>query len=779
MRLPPPATSQSVQSLGRLSPSLPGRMYRAQAQAVQSFQNAMDTLGGIGIKIYEQNAAAEHSKLRAEYMDQMNTAQSEIEKNPYREVLDEQGQPTGELVSRHAEIMDEYNESEKRIRTNILAKSSNSLSYRKLSEDLNQGGMAYRERIRTTAANWAVADSSRSFRESFRVNLANNRFGAAEEDLVKAVVVGAVSPVEQNRFAAEIMAKRQYRSGELLIDGVSAETHTLERVHELHRVFDEGEAYNHLTPAQRNTLHSTLNYKLQDMMAEDLAFTADQFSVEDAEDGLRSYMARRWDKSGFSDERAYSAAIGHGWTIINQRKERNAKTQREIDVNRRVMEIMAGGYAVPEDSIDEEAMNIVLQIRMAEAGIQEGSPEWIRTVGIQARTQGWIPKHAKNWIKGNLLHISPDSDKGSVLQAANAVKYLDRHAGRALDNMSKKDIATGLMITELSDAGVDDMSAFMKVREGLDRVDEATKTARQAAYDGEFSKNSYAVLEERVKKLNGFFDFGTADIPQEMVERYDSFRRINYTMTGNKEVADNMAFNEIMRMYGITERSGDRILERKPPEVVLSDAPPEKVKEYVEDEWNQMMEELDLDPENVISVYKLDNSAEDSWYLYNLEKGQGVTDPDGNVLKWQPRYATSNVGKRDQYEAEYKRIMEEIEVERERQAYDAKMGLYEKHPKDMTGQERIERDLRVMGDTIAEDTRRAAKATGEFIEGVPDFFISSWKASRVERGPAREREAMYSKHERLLYELNAEPGTKLHSQIQRLQIISEQLKELE
>ena len=231
----PEVTSSQVPSLGRRSTALPARMYRSQRMAVDAFQNAMDTFGNIGIKIYEQNAAAEHSKLRTEYMDRMNAAQAAIEKEPYRQVLDNQGEPTGELVSRHAEILNEFNTAEKRIRDEVLAKSTNSLAFRKLTEDLDQGGMAYRERTRTTAANWAVADASRNFRTSFRTNIANNNFKAAEQDLVAAVKTGAVSAAEQNRYATEILAKRQYRTGELLIEGIAAETYTLERIHERHR----------------------------------------------------------------------------------------------------------------------------------------------------------------------------------------------------------------------------------------------------------------------------------------------------------------------------------------------------------------------------------------------------------------------------------------------------------------------------------------------------------------------------------------------------------------
>lgn len=779
MKLPEIQTG-GVQSLGRLSTALPGKMYRAQASAVQSFQNAMDTFGNLGIKIYEQNAAAEHSKLRTEYMDRMNAAQAAIEKEPYRQVLGPDGEPTGELVSRHSEILDEFNTAEKRIRNEVMAKSRNSLAFRKLTEDLNQGGIAYRERTRTTAAQWAVNDASRSFRESFRINIANNNFKAAEQDLVAAVKVGAVSPTEQNRFALEILAKRQYRTGELLIEGITAETYTLKRVHELHRVFDEGENYIHLTDPQKNALHSALNYKVQDMMAEDIAFTAEHFSIEDAEAGVLEYASRRWDQSGFSDERAYTSAIGHLWNVVNQRKLRNQKTQKEMDVDRRVMEIMAGGWADPKDSIDKQAMDIVLKIRTAENQAPEGSNLWIRTVGQQARTQGWIPPRAEKFIRGNLLHMSPDSDKGSVLAAARAVQYLDRHAGRSLDQLTKEDIATGLMIAELADAGVDDMTAFMKVRDGLERVDEATKRAREAAYNGEFSKNSYAALEERVKDFDPSW-FSTAEIPQEMVERYDQLRRINYTMTGHKEVADNMAFNELIRTYGITERSGNRILERKPPEAVKTDAPPEKVVEYIEDEWEQILEELDLDRENVIAVYKLDNSAEDSWYVYNVEKGEVVTDTEGRVLKWKPQYQTSRVGQRDRLETEYQRIQEEIEVERERQAYDAKLGLYEKFPADMTMGERIERDIRLEGDAIAKGTRKAAAATGEFLtEDVPEFWRSVNRASQ-ERGKeeARARKQLFDRHERMLNDITPDPGSKLEQKIRRLQTIRQELEALE
>ncbi len=775
MRLPDRVTTQ-VPSLGRYDVGLPGRMYRAQRTAIDAFQGAMDTFGQIGIQIYQQNAAAEHSKLRTEYMDRMNTAQASLESQPYREVLDDQGNSTGELVSRHTEILNETAEAEKRIRDEILAKSTNSLAYRRLTEDLNQGGLAYRERARTTAANWAVADASRNFRTSFRTNIANNNFKAAEQDLVTAVKVGAVSPADQNRFATEILAKRQYRTGELLIEGISAETHTIEQVHELHRVFDEGENYVHLTDSQKASLHSALNYKVSDMMVEDVTFTINHFSLEDGESAIRAYMDRRWDKSGFSDIRSYNAAIGQLWNVYNQRAARNQKTQKEIDTNNRVLEILAGGRADPTLAIDKTAMDIVFDIRVAEAGVREGSPEWVRIAGQQMRTQGWFPPKVKSYVVAGLIHDDP----ASVIGAAQIVKYADRHAGRSLDWISKEQIATAHMINMLSENGVQDAEAFMKVREGIERLDEATIQAREAAYTAFPKDGLYKSLEEQVAAYDPDW-FSTAEIKQEMVERYDYLRKTNYLLTGNKQIAENMAFNELIGTYGIVRRSGDKIMERKPPEAILTDAPPDKVREYVEDEWSQLVEALDADLEDLVAVYKLDNSARHSWYVYNIAEGQVVTDENGMVLKWRPSYMTSRVGKRDQLKAQQDRISELIEVERERLDYDAKMGLYEMKPDEMSPTQRIKHDINLMGDVVSSDVRKAGKGMGEFFtEDVPEWWIGTWSASR-ERGKdeARAREQIYQKHERMRDEIQAQPGSKLDQYQKQLRVINQELEKLE
>jgi len=716
--------------------------------------------------IYKQDGAAEHSKMAAEYTDRMNSARDEIEKEPYR--MD----GAGNLVSRHTEIQEELKNVQSVTRADILERTENNLAYRQLEKDINSAEVMYTEGMRGTVGKWAALNAQRNLDESFRLNLANGRFDLAEMDVNKGATSKAWNGQEIAKRNATIAAHRQYDTGKKSIVAMDVPK-TLQDVTDLHKTFDDGKGYKRLLPAQRTDLHNQLDEKIQGMLAETIQYKMIYGSDEEAWDLIQAYADRPWIDSGFSSEENYTSAIGHAITVYNQRKEKDRMTAGEMKAEDCYNQINNGGWGDHKNSCHKKAADRIIEERTQ--GMEEGSNEWIRESGKLARQIGWVPPSTESWIRGNLDYISPDSDQGSVLNAAKMMVYLDRHVGRSKDKFDQAMIDKAYVINETGGGAID---GFMNLREGEEAVPLMMRNQRDSVYAGEYDSGSSDTLEGMVKEDLAWYQFGTPEYTAQQTEAYNQLRKSAYRRTGNIAAASSLAYSDFKQKYTMTDRGDGRKIEYMQPESVLNDGPtPEITHEYITEEYNQVAADLGVDPDDYKLLYKLSDSAEDEWLLMG-EDGEALAGPNGYPVYFKPNYEGSKVKARSDLENELKQIDAQLKVEREQEAHAAKYGSEDQREETFTTHGGRVTDM--FENRLREDAKSIVSKGAKLFEAVlgPAGNSKDKQAQAKKRKGSEEAKARLRKYEASKL-LPKGAGPESEKMVERRMQIQQQLEDLQ
>jgi len=763
----PPMNDQPVQSTAMLSLSAPASVLQSKQVRMAGLQESLGKAGEIGMTIYKQDGAAEHSKMAAEYTDRMNAARDEIEKEPYR--MDD----NGNLVSRHTEIQEELKNVQSVTRSDILTRTENNLAYRQLEKDITGAEVMYNEAMRGTVGKWAALNAQRNLDESFRVNIASGRFDLAEMDINKGAQTKAWNGTEIAKRKATVVAHKQFTVGKSTIVNM-APPKTLQDVSDLHTKFDKDKQYLRLEPAQRTALHNQLDEKIQGAIAETIQYKMIYDTDEEAWDLIQAYAARPWIDSGFSSEDNYTSAIAHAITVFNQRKEKDKATTGEIAAENCYAQINGGGWGDHKNTCHKKAADRIIAERTGPTeanpeGMKEGSNEWIRENGKLARQIGWVPPSTESWIRGNLDFISADSDDGSVLNAAKMMVYLDRHIGRTKDKFDQAMIDKAYVINETGGGAIE---GFKNLREGEEAVPITVRNQRDSVFAGEYDKGSSDALKGFVKDDLTWTQFGTPDFTSQQVESYNQLRKSAYRRTGNIAAADSLAYQDFKRKYTITDRGAGRSLEYMQPESVVNDGPtPEITSEYMTEEYHIMAEELGVDPDDYKLLYKLSDSAEHEWLMID-EDGLILNGPNGFPAYFKPSYKKSKVKARTDLQSEMTEIEAKLDVEREQQAHAAR------YAESGTGKS--------LGDAMEEDLRTSAQQAVswgvDFFEAVlgdPSTLAERQKAAQeLSQAPNKARKERIRKYEASkLLPKGAGPKTK--AMVKRRMDIQQQLEDLQ
>lgn len=264
---------------------------------------------------------------------------------------------------------------------------------------------------------------------------------------------------------------------------------------------------------------------------------------------------------------------------------------------------------------------------------------------FSART-GIVPRGVREWIRG-AFRAGQDADR---VRASDMLDRLKTANPAVLDDFTANDIAVGNAITTYVRAGVQPQVAVKTAMDNM-KLSEPEREARDQRYKSEKAPESNA--KRLAKELTGFRMFSPSlpdKVPDAMSGEYETLVQSAFTRTGDLEVAQKTALDQLRRVWGVTN------IDQKPRYMKFA---PETVYQVPGESGAWIREQLhaevtkgalfDGKPDLTLAADALTAREALPSYMV-LSRKDGVLSPllgkDGKPLRFRPDFASSTAGQR-------------------------------------------------------------------------------------------------------------------------------------
>lgn len=717
MKLPKNANI-GQQRIATVSSSLPSSVANAEARANNSFGRAMDAFSEVAMDVYRTDAAAEHNSLNAEYKMKENEMRSILQQNPYAENED------GTMRSRHTEIVDEYEKSEKQLRKSIMDKSTNNMAGRKLAQDFESSFAQTRNAVHATAVNWAVESATAKNAAAFQNYVENYQYDEAGRVMREGIALG--------QFDEETALK---------MDNTIAEHATYNGL--ANRIKQRGPVSNKVALARYAEVNKDWNHMSdrQKMAAKGAIF---QNRLETYSSGIRKIIEGSYegypgftginrfdpnykdmvgsDFGGLADGKYFLRQVAHMTP-----EELGVETQEEkhklfstlsgvhneyklgleadfgnMKADNRCNEILAGAQASDKKiagasdqakamgvTDDPAAMNCAFG--KSTEGHEPWSDEWIkRGIAREIRDQGYLSKEATRWV--NQAIINPDANPEAFVKAANVIgtAMKEMRGGRAaFEHLSDDSKALVKAVNNLADySGGDTTQSLEFLKNNTFNQDPLHIQARTSDYNARVKPELTKTIQ---KYFSGTFGKpldpagGDIIVPMEMQAEVNEVAQEYVKTYGDVDDAVEMAIDKVATAHwSVSSRDtenqyvpwNDVKFAKDMPETVLrNQAPPEKLKPMLDQDWKDTTIRYGIPPHEAEVGQMV--TREDGSVVWPIMKRGGKefhVMPSGEVAFWGPDYNNSTYNDLEQFEAKKARRIAEHEFALEKISFDEKNG---------------------------------------------------------------------------------------------------------
>jgi hypothetical protein len=147
---------------------------------------------------------------------------------------------------------------------------------------------------------------------------------------------------------------------------------------------------------------------------------------------------------------------------------------------------------------------------------------------------------------------------------ADAVRQVYEQAPAIIDQLSADEKAFALEVSSMVAAGTDAETAVTMVREGLRRP-KAERDLMTQAYRDEAKRNRGELADLVDDTFDTLFTW-EPEVPMALEAEFGSLTESYYMRTGSADSARQLAWEDLTRVWGVTEIHGKRQLMKYPPE---------------------------------------------------------------------------------------------------------------------------------------------------------------------------------------------------------------------
>lgn len=297
----------------------------------------------------------------------------------------------------------------------------------------------------------------------------------------------------------------------------------------------------------------------------------------------------------------------------------------------------------PTDASHRKAANSVFnrEIVPAMAANTTADPEQI-TLDFISKTN-IVPDTVKNKIVGGLAAGSPEHQ---IMMAGQLTQILD-NAPFAAASFNEDTIGRARHISTLSQGGMSDPEEIIRQVQESAKITPEIKRIRgeEVKEQKHFTKNK-SFLANQSDVLGPF----NVQVPVEMQAEFDGMQQQYYTKTGNLEVSQRAAWDNVAQVWGVTEvgMGGKRWMKYAPEKLA-----PNGGSDWIEKQLLQDVQAVRPDREFKAKELSLQYDDETrnavgrgevpTYQIWTVEDGlmKPLMSPEGQMLRFQPDYNVS------------------------------------------------------------------------------------------------------------------------------------------
>lgn len=198
-------------------------------------------------------------------------------------------------------------------------------------------------------------------------------------------------------------------------------------------------------------------------------------------------------------------------------------------------------------------------------GVQVGSPSWLAAAEAYAVRTRMLPSQATAWTRQALRSPNP---KFSA-EAAQFVASVDAAAGDAVTGFDADTKALAGLIGSMVNAGTDPKEAVQIARERVIDANPAQIKARSDAYSvgaNALGKNSTAALKDFIDRDMDTWLTAQPEPTQALDLDFRQLAEKYFVRVGDIDLAHELAWKDLRRVYGVSEVNGQKQVIAFPPE---------------------------------------------------------------------------------------------------------------------------------------------------------------------------------------------------------------------
>lgn len=376
----------------------------------------------------------------------------------------------------------------------------------------------------------------------------------------------------------------------------------------------------------RTAINSQLNAlraQQREQYAQDLATVETAISTDTAGEATRRQVQLLWNVGALTpaDFASYEARIA----AVNDKRDADSKALAAVS------SILSAG--MPVDPGNEQQMRgLDAAFRRESEGAVVGDPRFQAAAATYAGLARVLPASADSWL-------SSAARSPSAQVAGSAAQFFGLLQDRASEAAAKVDADTksmlGLMASMVK-AGTSPQAAFEAARANVfDTRRDVVDLRRQALGAKDAREGTAAALKKNVNKdFDGWLSRQPA-VPDALAADFEGGVAAYYQKTGNLQVARQLAWADVRRVWGRSEVNGKPELLAYAPEAMHPGMTPEIIRSDLRKVLRPL--EVDADKVRLVQSPETAHSAGMRWSLVTKDKygaDEVVLGKDGAPLRY-------------------------------------------------------------------------------------------------------------------------------------------------